>query len=69
MLRPAPATPDPFDRLHQHVRQALALINDVSVTPHPAARLPSRRRSNQIGYALQGAKRELHRLVALLDPK
>jgi hypothetical protein len=69
MLRPAPAAPDPFGKLRRHVRQALELLDGVSVAPHPAARMPARRRSNQIGYALTAARRELQRLIALLDPK
>ena len=67
MLRPA-ASPDPLAKLRAHASQALALLDGVSIeAQHPAAGLAARRRCNQAGYALQAARRELQRLVGLLE--
>jgi hypothetical protein len=66
MLRPAAAT-DPRAKLREHAGQALALLDGVLIEEHPAASLASRRWANQASYALQSARRELQRLVALLE--
>jgi len=66
MLRPAAPT-DPRVKLREHAGQALALLDGVSIEAHPAAGLAARRRCNQAGYALQAARRELQRLVGLLE--
>jgi hypothetical protein len=66
MLRPAAPT-DPLAKLRQHASQALALLDGVAIEAHPAAGLAARRRCNQASYALQAARRELQRLVGLLE--
>jgi hypothetical protein len=66
MLRPAAAT-DPRAKLREHAGQALALLDNVTIQAHPAASLASRRWANQASYALQSARRELQRLVGLLE--
>jgi hypothetical protein len=66
MLQPAAPT-DPRAQLRVHARQALALLDGVSIAAHPAASLTSRRWANQAAYALQSARRELQRLVGLLE--
>jgi len=68
MFRPAAAT-DPRAKLREHARQALALLEGVSIEAHPAASLTSRRWANQTAYALQAARRELQRLVGLLEAR
>jgi hypothetical protein len=66
MLSPATAT-DPLAQLRAHASQALQLLDKVTIQAHPAASLTSRRRANQASYALQSARRELQRLVGLLE--
>jgi hypothetical protein len=66
MLHPAAAT-DSLAKLRAHAGQALALLDGVSIEAHPAASLGSRRWTNRTAYALQAAKRELQRLVELLE--
>jgi hypothetical protein len=66
MLHPAAPT-DLLAQLRAHVSQALALLDGVAIEAHPAASLASRRWANQASYALQSARRELQRLVGLLE--
>jgi hypothetical protein len=68
MLGPA-ALPDPRAKLREHASQALELLDGVSIEAHPAASLAARRWANQTAYTLQAARRELRRLVGLLEPR
>jgi hypothetical protein len=66
--RPASSEPDPAVKLRERVVAALELLRGAAIEPHPAARMASRRRANQLNYALMGARRELERLATLLEP-
>jgi predicted metallo-beta-lactamase superfamily hydrolase len=68
MLHPAAPT-DLLAQLRAHVSQALALLDGVAIAVHPAASLAPRRWTNRTGYALQAARRELRRLVVLLEQR
>jgi hypothetical protein len=67
----SPASPeaDPAVKLRERVvaALALALLRGAAIEPHPAACTASRRRANQLNYALMGARRELERLAVLLE--
>jgi hypothetical protein len=65
----SPASPeaDPAVKLRERVVAALALLRGAAIEPHPAACTASRRRANQLNYALMGARRELERLAVLLE--
>jgi hypothetical protein len=67
MLRPAAPT-NPLAKLREHAARALALLDKVTIQPHPAARAPLRRQANQAAHALVAARRELGRLIGLLGP-
>jgi hypothetical protein len=67
MPRPASSEPDPATKLRERVVAALQLLRGAAIEPHPAACTASRRRANQLNYALMGARRELERLAVLLE--
>jgi hypothetical protein len=68
MLHPAAPT-DPRVKLREHASQALALLDGVAIEARAAASLASRRWTNRTAYALQAARRELRRLVELLEQR